>query len=241
MKIKLLVAAAATVLAGSAMAQSAFQGFYGQLGTGYESNSIGSTSMVVGPSPEGIHTGGSSASTSISSSNAALVVGLGYNFSVSPKFVLGLGADYSALPQTTGVATYNFGGGCSDANGGCANIKYQISNRYSIFATPGYAIDKDKLAYLKVGYSGETLATKPQGAGAPSNASNTLSGYVLGLGYKQIISGGFYGFGEANYYGYSKPTITGTATNTDGSGPQKITLNPSVSAYQLLVGVGYKF
>ena len=31
MKIKLLVAAAATVVASSAMAQSAFQGFYGQI------------------------------------------------------------------------------------------------------------------------------------------------------------------------------------------------------------------
>ena len=40
MKIKLLVAAAATVVASSAMAQSAFQGFYGQIGTGYESNSL---------------------------------------------------------------------------------------------------------------------------------------------------------------------------------------------------------
>lgn len=38
MKIKLLVAAAATVLASSAMAQSAFEGAYGQLGIGYQSS-----------------------------------------------------------------------------------------------------------------------------------------------------------------------------------------------------------
>ena len=40
MKIKLLVAAAATVVASSAMAQSAFQGFYGQVATGYENNNV---------------------------------------------------------------------------------------------------------------------------------------------------------------------------------------------------------
>lgn len=239
MKIKLMVAAAATVVASSAMAQSAFEGFYGQLGTGYENNSIGSTSIVVGPNSR--HTGGTSASTSISSGNVPLVVGLGYNFSVSPQFVLGLGADYSTISQTSGVATFNFGTGCSDPNGGCAQLKYQTSNRYSIFVAPGYQIDKDKLAYFKVGYTGETLTVQPQGGGTTGNFSNNLSGYVLGLGYKQIISGGFYGFGEANYYGYSKPTLTGAATNTDGSGNQAITLNPSVSAYNFLVGVGYKF
>jgi hypothetical protein len=38
MKIKLLVAAAATVVASSAMAQSAFEGAYGQLGVGYQSS-----------------------------------------------------------------------------------------------------------------------------------------------------------------------------------------------------------
>ena len=42
MKIKLLVAVAATVVASSAMSQSAFQGFYGQIGAGYENNSVSS-------------------------------------------------------------------------------------------------------------------------------------------------------------------------------------------------------
>lgn len=40
MKIKLLVAAAATLLATSVMAQSSFTGAYGQLGVGFENNTV---------------------------------------------------------------------------------------------------------------------------------------------------------------------------------------------------------
>ena len=239
--MKLLVAAAATVLASSVMAQSAFEGFYGQIATGYENNTIQNTNLVVGPNSDRSHTGGTlSGGGTATSGSAPLILGLGYTFSLAPKFTLGLGADYSALSQTTNTATYNFGGGCSDPNGGCAQVKYKISNRYNIFVTPGFAIDKDKLAYLKVGYSGVTAQAQPQN-GVANSFSTNLSGYVVGLGYKQIISGGFYGFGEANYYGYSKASFNGTSPNTDGTPSQPISLNPGVNAYNFLVGVGYKF
>lgn len=242
MKKFLIAAAAASALtAPSAFAQSAFEGFYGQIATGYENNTIQNTNLVIGPNSDGSHTGGtSSGGGTATSGNAPLIIGLGYTFSLSPKFTLGLGADYSALSQTTNTATYNFGSGCADPDGGCAPVKYKISNRYNIFVTPGFAIDKDKLAYLKVGYSGVTAQAQPQDSGASSSSTN-LSGYVVGLGYKQIISGGFYGFGEANYYGYSKASFSGTATNTDGTPPQPLSLNPGVNAYNFLVGVGYKF
>jgi outer membrane immunogenic protein len=62
---------------------------------------------------------------------------------------------------------------------------------------------------------------------------------VLGLGYKQIIKGGWYGFAEGNYFIY-----TPTTYNMSGIGPlgaytatQKISFN----GYNLLAGVGYKF
>ena len=40
MNTKLLIAFAVAGLAGTAHAQSAFEGFYGQIATGYESNTI---------------------------------------------------------------------------------------------------------------------------------------------------------------------------------------------------------
>ena len=120
-----------------------------------------------------------------------------------------------------------------------------MSNRFNIFVTPGYEIDKDKLVYLKAGYSSvsakSTFPTSATWNGSTVNQSfptqtKTLSGYVLGLGYKQIISDGLYGFAEGNYMGYSSTTFS--STNTTG---YTATVNPSVSSYQLLVGLGYKF
>lgn len=233
---KLLVALAATgLVATSAFAQkSAFEGFYGQIATGYENNTIQNTNLgVTSPGVSETTTGGGTAT----SGTAPLIVGLGYTFSLSPQFALGLGADYSTLSQTTNNATYNFVGGCAADN--CVQANFKISNRYNLFVTPSYVIDKDKLAYLKVGYSGVTVKAQPQNSDLSSLSSN-LSGYVVGLGYKQIISGGFYGFGEANYYGYSKANFNTSFTTSMGT-TANVSLNPGVNAYNFLVGLGYKF
>jgi len=243
MKIKLLVAAAATVVASSAMAQSAFQGFYGQIGTGYESNSFGSTNST------GTQPGTTTDNWNAGSQNAngvPLVIGLGYNYSVAPKWLLGVGVDYSALSQET--STYNQTLSTS-ANAYISGSKLQVSNRINIFVTPGYEIDKDKLVYLKAGYSMATIKntnptsftlTSDTSQNTPSlglgTQSKTVGGYVIGLGYKQMITGGFYGFAEASYMSYSKPSFV--ATN---SSAYTLSSNPSLNSYQALVGVGYKF
>jgi len=245
MKIKLFVIAAATVVASSAMAQSAFQGFYGQVGTGYESNSV--TNFTT----SNIATANGNYNSTTSNQNAngmPAVIGLGYNYSVAPKFLLGLGVDYSLTNQTTSNAI---------ATAGATNQyniyqqKVQISNRLNIFLTPGYEIDKDKLAYLKAGYSTQSLKyTYPQQSSALGvnntdltavSSSKNVSGYVLGLGYKQIISNGLYAFGEANYYSYSKANVTYTNTSSFFSSTYSGTAPLGSSAYTLLVGVGYKF
>lgn len=198
MKIKLLVAAAATVMASSAMAQSAFEGAYGQIGIGYQSSKAGSNESAI----------------SFSSTNGfASTVGAGYNFSVSKEFLLGIGAEYSFVPTSEANLTY-------PGEVGTVTEKYKNQNTYNIFLSPGYAISKDSLAYAKVGYTGTTYKF-------PESSYN-LSGYSLGLGYKQVINGGLYGFAEGNYFSYGNKT-------TEGG----IKLNGN--SMNLLVGVGYKF
>jgi hypothetical protein len=238
MKIKLLVAAAATVVASSAMAQSAFEGFYGQIATGYENNSAGSVSGTTTDIPGGGNSTAWNASNQ-SFGGAPIVIGLGYNFSVAPKWLVGVGADYSALSQTS--STYS----ATNSGQSVGGQSIKVSNRFNVFIAPGYEIDKDKLAYFKAGYSSVTeTSNSPNsytnaGSTSPltgfSNPSSTVGGYVLGLGYKQIITGGFYGFAEANYMSYSKPSLSASNSNT------KYTVNPSLSTYQALIGVGYKF
>ena len=246
MKMKLLVAAAATVLASSAMAQSAFEGFYGQIGTGYESNnasSLNTTGTNVSPPNDAWNV------SNQSFGGVPAVVGLGYNFSVAPQWLIGIGADYSAINQKS--SNFNYTSGGASTNGSATyGSSLQTSNRFNIFVTPGYAIDKDKLVYLKAGYSSVSLKQNfpssytnapgqtPIPYSTPSQ-TNTLSGYVVGLGYKQMIANGFYGFGEANYMSYSSASFTSSA----GTGNNKYVLSnsPSLSSYQLLGGVGYKF
>ncbi|OWS69607.1 outer membrane protein [Polynucleobacter campilacus] len=234
MKIKLLVAAAATVVASSAMAQSAFEGFYGQIATGYESNNASNLNYT--GSQAGANDTWNSSSQSFG--GIPLVIGAGYNYSVAPKWLVGIGVDYSVLNQKSSTYNSNIGGYSLKGS------TLETSNRLNIFVTPGYEIDKDKLVYLKAGYSSvsikqqtpTTYTTSSSGSLVSTNSSSTQGGYVVGLGYKQIITGGIYGFAEGNYMSYGKPSFS--ATQTDG---YKLTSNPSINSYQLLVGVGYKF
>ena len=139
----------------------------------------------------------------------------------------------------------------------------QLSNRFNLFLTPAYAIDKDKLVYLKAGYSQvstqfnrATSITKTLNgvstttASTGGNQSSNQGGYLFGLGYKQIITSGLYGFVEGNYMGYSAPSYSyntpqKAVTNLLGvssTGTRNVTLNfASLNTYQLLIGVGYAF
>ena len=226
-----LLGCSAFILSCSAYAQSRFVGAYGQISTGYETNTVSSATLTgkdFGGSPN------TSNSVTTSTSSAPLVVGAGYVFPVQNNFALGLGVDYSTLTVETSPAAFYYRG-LSTAT---YNYKFTISNRFNIFITPSYSIDQDKLAYAKLGYSSQNVQySQTNCCSSPSNKAQ-VSGYVLGLGYKQFISGGLYGFAEANYYGYASPSLS--STYTDGPGGT-VTSNPNLSAYNFLLGLGYRF
>jgi len=240
MKIIKEIAALSVLVLGTvanpAVAQSAFTGFYGQISTGYEHNSAQSFDMI-GTDNGG--TPGNKSDGSFSSDSMPLVIGLGYTFQMTDRFMLGVGIDYAPLSQETSVA------GISDSDEvGALVFDYHltVSNRLNVFLSPGYAIDNNKLAYLKLGYSNQQLQYAQNNCcSTPSNKAH-VDGYLIGLGYKQMISAGsfegLYGFVEANYQSYSKADMN--ATYTDGVGGTT-TATPSSSAYNVLVGVGYRF
>jgi hypothetical protein len=252
-----------------AQAQSDFAGFYGQLSTGYESNQLGSLSGSATEVPNNnsdiIRT-----APSQTFSGTPLVLGAGYYWQANEKWLIGLGVDYSALSQTSSsfpVSITNASGNTTVAAGSTVTANggsVQLSNRFNLFLTPGYAIDKDKLVYLKAGYSqvttqfnrhssvtrtaaNGTSVTTPATGGSPSS---NQGGYLVGLGYKQIITSGLYGFVEGNYMSYNSPsdsfTTTVTALNTvhgiSSTGTRTVTTKfNSLNSYQLLVGMGYAF
>ena len=238
-KFSKLLAVSIMGISSSAFAQSAFQGFYGQIATGYENNSASNLDQVYKEAAR-INPDTYNASTQ-NFGGAPLIVGLGYNFSVAPKFILGIGADYSFTSQTSSAYNSNFAFIDSTLSG----QSLKVSNRFNIFLTPGYEIDKNKLIYLKAGYSSvKATYNPPTGSDslAWSTPSSTVGGYIVGLGYKQIITGGFYGFAEGNYMSYNKPSLVSNVVQTNGGASTwTLTTNPSINTYQLLVGVGYRF
>ena len=215
----------------AALAQNQFVGAYGQVSTGYENNTVSSATLTgtnYGSTPN------TSNSVSTNTSSVPLVFGFGYVFPVQDKFTLGLGVDYYALTQETSPAAFYYRG-ISTAT---YNYKFTISNRFNIFITPGYSLDQDKLVYAKLGYSNQNVQySQTNCCSSPSNKAQ-VSGYVLGLGYKQFITAGLYGFAEANYYSYASPNLSSTYTDAGGG---TVSSNPNVSAYNLLLGLGYRF
>ena len=216
-----LVATGVMSLSAVASAQSSpFEGFYGQVGIGYESVAPStSTSLVVG----GV---GIPASINLNNSNSfAGTATLGYTFAINPQFMLGLGAEYSPIEGQKQNITYNVAG--VSVPGGSYNKK----NSYNIFLSPGLVVGKDGLAYAKVGFTGMSADT--------GGDTTNYTGYSVGLGYKQIISGGLYGFGEVNYASYGNQTSS--QSGTIGGYPARISITSSANVTNLLVGLGYKF
>lgn len=253
-KISALVLAMAGVFATSANAQSAkvnpWEGAYGQVSVGYGmfTPSVG-TGTATAPLTGAARVYGTSftQSTSASSINnvntGTAALGLGYNFGINKDYVVGIGVNYYPGASSGATGTLATGGGTLSragvpsttipANNNAGVLSYNVKNLYSITVNPGYVIDKDRLAYAKIGYTGATIGLS--GAGIPYNTVN-LTGLSLGLGYKQMVTNSLYLLGEVNYATYGNKTASATAdSGTAISTPVKGT------GLDFLVGVGYRF
>ena len=240
MKISLLLATIAGFAATGAMAQSkanAWEGAYGQLGVGYGNfaPSIDNGTAVIKtgrPAPFPATLSGTTSATNVNNINTGLVsLAAGYNFGINKDYVLGIGLTYypGASSSATGTLNTLYNGNVLAST----TATYNIKNLYNIFLSPGYVIDKDRLAYMKIGYTGATI-----GLSSPIIAYNTasLTGMMVGIGYKQMFNDKWYGFGEINYASYgsqsaSITTTTGTAVTTNIKG----------TGTDVIVGVGYRF
>jgi len=145
--------------------------------------------------------------------------------SFSKDFLLGLGAEFN--PITSGSSNFTL----TAAGYPLAQGTYKSKNFYNIFLSPATPIGPDGLLYGKVGYTGVQIDAS---AGGISNTHN-FNGFSLGLGYKQVINGGLYGFGELNYLNYSNNN------NSRAGAGYSYTSTTSLNGYNALVGIGYKF
>jgi hypothetical protein len=258
-KISALVLAMAGVFATSAQAQSAkknaWEGPYVQVGAGYGMfvPSIASGQAVSPTNSRAVAAGfpATVSQTASASDVNSVKTGLGnfaagYNFGINDSYILGIGATYypgasSSATGTLSVAptsiTSPLGaavGSPTAIPGGSTVATYNVKNLYSVVFTPGYVIDKDRLAYAKLGYTGATI-----GLSGPTLDYQTtnLTGYTLGLGYKQMFTSSLYAFGEVNYAAYGSKTIAATLT----TGTQLQGMSVKGTGTDVLVGVGYRF
>lgn len=224
---KLLISTSFFIVCSGASAQSSFEGFYGQVGVGYQSvnPSTGSGTIQTAAGSYSVTSAG------VNSSDFTGTVGIGYLAPVTGNFLLGIGAEYSPIKGAT-TNTINSGRGTGT---------YQIQSSYTLFLAPSLALEKDKLLYTKVGFASANTRIKdtlPYDTGGDTTFTN--KGYLLGLGYKQILQNGFYGFVEANYAALKNSSFNTVGTNA-GTPYVGFNNSGSVSTYNLLVGVGYKF
>jgi hypothetical protein len=227
---KILTAIFSLLVSCQLLAQSAFEGFYGQVGVGYGISS---------PSPSNgsgrFQVGGQSlpfafVTTDSQSKDFLGTVTAGYYAAFRNNFLLGLGAEYTKnASKWTNTSTINNFGVTQPG-------QYAIVSSYNIFLSPAYAIDKDKLVYGKIGYMSSTSKIYEPGSADPLDTNN---GYSLGLGYKQIITGGWYGFAEGNYFKTANQQYSNSGT-INGYNFTATSITNSQS-YQILAGVGYKF
>ena len=222
---------AATVFSSPAMAQSAFKGFYTQLGIGFN-DVLPSADNVALTLNSGPYAGRYDRKTSYD--NAIEFTGTitaGYMAAISDKFLLGVGFDYMPIAGKNQNAV----------TVGAAGVKtfstYKTLNHINIFLSPAYAVDKDKLIYAKVGYS---QSESNVDFGIEGSPNHNTGGYVFGLGYKQIITGGWYAFAEGNYFMYSSTAYNTSGVNQFGDSYES-TQDIKSNGYNVLVGVGYKF
>jgi outer membrane immunogenic protein len=225
-QLAMLTASIIGMSATVANAQSKFDGAYGQVGVGYESvapSYSNSNFTVVGVGTAPIN-------TSISNANGFTgVVTVGYMATITKDFLLGIGAEYSPIAGQKA----NYSGSVLGTSLG--NGSYNKENSYNIFLSPATPIGADGLLYGKVGYTGATI----KDTFGSSSTNTNYTGYSLGLGYKQIIQGGLYGFCEFNYMSYGNQTASATGTVSGYTVNSSVTSN--ANAYNLIVGLGYKF
>lgn len=239
-KISALALAMMGVFATSANAQSAkanaWEGFYGQVGVGYgmfnPTVSNGTATIPAGVvSRSAINA--TTTATNVNNIGTGLAnLAAGYNFGINSNYVLGLGVAYYPGASSSATSTVNIVAP-TGANLDSGQARYNVKNLYSVTLNPGYVIDKDRLAYAKVGYSGATIGLSS--SAIPYTTAN-LSGWTLGLGYKQMVTNSIYAFGEVNYASYGNKTASSTAY-----GIVPVTTTLKGTGTDILIGVGYRF
>ena len=223
---KILKLSAVALLASSTslMAQSkSFQGV-----------SLGLSASVVGAEVSG-SSASSSPGTRTSSGSIGKVaeiaaIDLSYGHAVNNNFLIAIGASYTPGKAKAGTGTYTGDGTTGDTNG---KLNLEISDPYTIYIAPTYAVSKDAAIYAKLGYSKADVNVSATDSATLSKKPDDLEGITYAIGSKILLNNNVYIGVEASLTEYDAIS----ATRSTGS----VNVNADATVAQGTITLGYKF
>lgn len=215
----------------NASGQSVFEGFYIQAGLGGETFLPTATneSLDVKNGPyAGIYSRTSTYPRTFDFTGTVTVGAMG---AITDRFLLGVGVEWEPTPAGLDTVT------TTGQAGVVSKSTYEQRFHFNFFLSPAYVLDQDKLVYGKVGYH---QAHSDVGFDGEFTPDHIAEGLGIGAGYKQIVSGKLYVFGEANYY-HLVPTDYSVSTVTSAGAYYIANSTISTTGYSIYVGIGYTF
>ncbi len=158
MNKKLIAAAAATLLATAAQAQSNFKGW-----------SIGVNANFLTASSE---LSGGGATLKLGESSQTIGLQGAYSFQLGNSGVLSIGA------------TYNSDAKAGSASMSGSSYELKVKDMYSVYVEPGYAVSNNALLYAKL----SMLSAKGEERLNSFSGSETFSGTGFGAGFRHLLN-----------------------------------------------------
>ena len=211
-----------------------FKGFALEVSGGYQNTDSNGDSS---PKSDGV-TIPRMTTSGFDDSDSIYAIGGSYNFSIDEKYLLGIGFDYNLNDIDVGTSkltNHNPGGITTDWN------EYELKDLFSVYIKPQLVIDEDKLIYAKLGYVSADLSISKGNSEYVSSSNESMHGYTVGAGYKQVFSQSLFGFFEVNYTQFAEGSALANYANSCGCYDYNLSSDVDIDFYAAKVGIGYQF
>jgi len=211
-----------------------FKGFALEVSGGYQNTDSNGDSS---PKSDGV-TIPRMTTSGFDDSDSIYAIGGSYNFSIDEKYLLGIGFDYNLNDIDVGTSkltNHNPGGITTDWN------EYELKDLFSVYIKPQLVIDEDKLIYAKLGYVSADLSINKGNSEYVSSSNESMHGYTVGAGYKQVFSQSLFGFFEVNYTQFAEESALANYANSCGCYDYNLSSDVDIDFYAAKVGIGYQF
>ena len=176
---------------------------------------LASSSIAFAGSFEGAYLGAGAGGQYAENKNATGDNGNLTNEKMSDTHFLGqITAGYGFdINQDFNLTTNVFFNLSNDKTGSTSGVTGKTKNNIGLSIEPGYYINKDTLAYIKLGYA--RLDSKLDSSVSSTSSNSTLDGFVYGVGAKYHIDKNIFVGAEVTEYNYGNNSVNlgGTATS----------------------------